>query len=730
LQPCESKSYRLLDERIQRWIFQQGWETLRSSQEEAIPAILGGDQDVIISAPTSAGKTEAAFLPILTSVLNQSRGSVQVLYVGPLKSLINDQFARLDLLCDHLDIAVHRWHGDVTHAEKKRLVGSPNGVLLITPESLEALMMRQGTHVSRIFSNLSFVVVDEIHSFIGNERGAQLQSLLHRIEFTLNRRVPRIGLSATLAEPEVAVRFLRPNGSYPSLVIVDSVSGELKAQLAAFYRSEQRDGQADENQEKSAETRVVEFLMKTMGGHHNLVFCNKKSDVETYADALSETCRKRFLTDEYCAHHGNLSKELREDVEDRLKSKERPVTCVCTSTLEMGIDIGAMRSIGQIGPPPSVASLRQRVGRSGRRGEASVLRLIAVEEQPSAKSSLDDRLHLKFIRAAACIELMSEGWCESPRDKALHLSTLIQQIMSVVIERGGATIPFLYKMLVREGTFAQISQDQFADLLRSMGGKDLIVQSVDGTILLGGKGEQMAEHFSFYSAFSTPDEYQLIGEGKSIGSMPITLPLKVDDPLLFGGKRWRVVQVDDSRKVIGLVRSEGKRPPAFLGDGARVDGEIRKRMFELLVRDDVPIFMNPMASAVLSSSRSVFAERKLSVHRVIEFGNETLIFPWSGDLETSTLRLLLASQGMTVEPSTDVLVVHGRKTATLNAMASVCSAGSLNEASLAATVGNKLCEKHDWVLSETLLVDEYSAKNIDLPGAISLAKQILASCGE
>jgi ATP-dependent Lhr-like helicase len=257
LQPCESKSYRLLDERIQRWIFQQGWETLRSSQEEAIPAILGGDQDVIISAPTSAGKTEAAFLPILTSVLNQSRGSVQVLYVGPLKSLINDQFARLDLLCDHLDIAVHRWHGDVTHAEKKRLVGSPNGVLLITPESLEALMMRQGTHVSRIFSNLSFVVVDEIHSFIGNERGAQLQSLLHRIEFTLNRRVPRIGLSATLAEPEVAVRFLRPNGSYPSLVIVDSVSGELKAQLAAFYRSEQRDGQADENQEKSAETRVV-----------------------------------------------------------------------------------------------------------------------------------------------------------------------------------------------------------------------------------------------------------------------------------------------------------------------------------------------------------------------------------------------------------------------------------------------------------------------------------------
>jgi ATP-dependent Lhr-like helicase len=541
-QQSGSSSFALLDERIRRWIWEQKWDDIREAQEQAIPLILKANSDIVVSAPTSAGKTEAAFLPILTRILSQDAPSIRVLYIGPLKALINDQFQRLDSLCENLDIPVHRWHGDVSSSAKSRLLKSPSGILLITPESLEAMLMRQGAHVANVFSHLEYVVVDEVHSFIGNERGAQLQSLLHRIESLIECRVPRIGLSATLSEPALAAEFLRPNGAQQFDLVLDSSAGAMKAQLRGFYRSGDQ-GEESEH-EISAETAIIDHLMKTMCGYHNLVFCNRRSDVELYADALSERCRNLNLPDEFCAHHGNLSKEIREDAEARLKSKEKPATCVCTSTLEMGIDIGSMRSVGQIGPPPSVASLRQRVGRSGRRGEASVLRMIAIEDMPTAKSDLESRLHLKLVQSIASIELMAQGWCEPPDNRSLHLSTLIQQIMSLIVQRGGASIPYLYNLLAKVGSFTTVTQEVFVSLLKAMSEKGLVQQMDDGTLLLAPKGERIAEHFSFYAAFATPDEYQLIAEGKPIGSMPLLIPVKPGDPLLFAGKRWVIVDVD------------------------------------------------------------------------------------------------------------------------------------------------------------------------------------------
>src|SRR6185369_15784048 len=210
-----SSAFHRLHPKIQRWLWQQGWSALRDIQETAIPRILDGTADVVIAAATAGGKTEAAFLPILTVLANDPNGaggSVRVLYVSPLKALINDQSDRLDRLCADLDIFVNRWHGDVPAGRKRRLLENPSGVLIITPESLEALFVLQGPKVRPLFDRLAYVVVDELHAFMGTERGQQLQSLMHRVELAIRRRVPRIDLSATLGDLGLPCEFLRPGG--------------------------------------------------------------------------------------------------------------------------------------------------------------------------------------------------------------------------------------------------------------------------------------------------------------------------------------------------------------------------------------------------------------------------------------------------------------------------------------------------------------------------------------
>ncbi|HHJ1707558.1 TPA: DEAD/DEAH box helicase, partial [Pseudomonas aeruginosa] len=235
----ESEGFSLLDSRIQRWIWMEGWTSLRDAQERAIPALLNADQDVIVAAATAAGKTEAAFLPILTNLLKQQEPPGSVLYISPLKALINDQWERLSKLCDELEIPVVAWHGDISSSRKHRFLKSPEGVLLITPESLEALFVNRGTSLPGIFANLRYLVIDELHAFIGSERGKQLQSLMHRVEQVIGRPLPRVGLSATLGDMMLAATFLRPASPSKVTVIESKGSGQiLKVQIRGFQEPE------------------------------------------------------------------------------------------------------------------------------------------------------------------------------------------------------------------------------------------------------------------------------------------------------------------------------------------------------------------------------------------------------------------------------------------------------------------------------------------------------------
>ncbi|MEN6305469.1 MAG: DEAD/DEAH box helicase, partial [Armatimonadia bacterium] len=210
---------------MQRWVYSRGWSKLRDIQEQAVVPILAGE-DVIIAAPTAAGKTEAAYLPICSSIVGEETTGLNVLHVSPLKALINDQYRRLEDLCADLEVPVHKWHGDVAQSKKQSVVREPAGILLITPESLEAMFVVRGQQLPRLFASLRYVVVDELHVFLDTERGQQLQSLLHRLELVLRRHVPRIGLSATLGDMQLAAKYLRPTGKHAPRLIVGASGGK------------------------------------------------------------------------------------------------------------------------------------------------------------------------------------------------------------------------------------------------------------------------------------------------------------------------------------------------------------------------------------------------------------------------------------------------------------------------------------------------------------------------
>ena len=429
-----SNAFQLLHPAVQRWIYEQGWTELRDAQERAAGPILDGSLDVIIASATASGKTEAAFLPICSRLLAPENSGASVLYVSPLKALINDQSDRMERLCETLEIPVHPWHGDIPQGRKREFLKQPSGILLITPESLEAIFVNRGSSVALLFSKLLYVIVDELHSFIGSERGQQLQSLLRRVEHAAGRRVPRIALSATLGDMTIAAGFLRPHDSDNIQIIVSGATGqELKLLVRGYRISALIDHNAEEKapEEESAEEpendgsvrAVASDLLKTLRGSKNLVFANSRSNVEKYADLLCRMCESERLPNEFWAHHGNLSKEIREDAEAALKDSARPATAICTSTLELGIDIGMVKSIAQIGTPNSVASLWQRLGRSGRRGDPAILRTYIRESEIDSNSSIEDLLRVELVQTIAMVNLLLVRWCEPSGTGRLHLST-------------------------------------------------------------------------------------------------------------------------------------------------------------------------------------------------------------------------------------------------------------------------------------------------------------------
>jgi len=729
-----SGAYELFHPAVQRWIYDAGWQRLHDTQERAAARILAGDRDVIIAAATASGKSEAAWLPICSALArNREAGrigpGVQAVVISPLKALINDQYERLGQLCDRLDLPVHRWHGDVASSRKSLVLRAPEGVLLITPESIESLFINHGDRIGRVMADLRYIVIDELHSFIGTPRGAQLQSLLNRIELVVGRRIPRIALSATLGDFAAAAEFLRPGtgrGAPSTVEVVSSTDdgGQVRLQVRGYLAGMNATGEKPEptaipgdNVESKDAAPVADHLFQTLRENDNLIFANSRAAVETYADMLSRRARAAGSRAEFLAHHGSLAKDLREQVEERLKDSTTPVTAVCTSTLELGIDIGSVHSIAQIGAPLTVSSLRQRLGRSGRRpGQPAILRVYITEPAATPSTPPPDALRGELFQTVAMVELLLAGWYEPPHTAGLHLSTLIQQILSTLAEHGGCPADRLYRILCEQGPFTTIGRADFALLLRDLGGHDLIRQDSSGHLLPGGKGEAILNHYSFYAAFQTSQDYRLVADGRTIGTLPVERPLADGTLLIFGGRRWRVLSVDLNRRVIQLIESGAGQPPTFPGNGGEAADKVRRTMRALYLSPEVPRYLDATAQELLHEGRQVFQRFGHAQQRIFGWGTETLLFPWSGDRIMNTLLVTLTRHGLVVGQDGLCLTVKEITPPALwELLQELAGEPPPDPLALARTVRVKTRDKYDRYLGNELLEMAYAARALDVP---------------
>ncbi|WP_207764665.1 DEAD/DEAH box helicase [Hyphococcus luteus] len=726
--PSPSKAFDRLHPEVQRWIWEKKWQALRDIQDRAIPAILDGERDVLISASTAAGKTEAAFLPILTAIKNADAAGLSVLCVSPLKALINDQFQRLNLLCERLEITVVRWHGDAPQGAKKRAIKEPRGVAIITPESIEALFVRKPAAARKLFGSLRFVVIDELHAFLHGPRGLHLSSLLTRINELNQTRPRRIGLSATIGDLSAAARWM--NWRRPEDVFILESSAEkreLHLQIRGYEEpppasSAERLGLDDDKH--SAIARIAAHMFERLRGENNLVFGGRRVDVEVLADRLRQLSDDAAVPNEFFAHHGSISKGLREDLEARLRKGDLPTTAVATSTLELGIDLGSVKSVAQYGAPRSISSLKQRLGRSGRReGSPSILRIYASERFIRKGDDPIDQLRLEIVRAVAAVRLLIRDELEPPAIDSSTATVVLHQTLSVITERGGERADKLYRAICGAGPLSSFSTQDYARLLRHMAHPDvrLIEQAPDGAVMLGELGEKIVDSRSFYAIFPTDQEWRLIHKGEVLGALPLSNIISVGSLILFAGRRWRVVSVDDPGKVLDVTPHKSARLPKFESAFSEsISDEFVAEIRTVLRGVDEPPYLDKEGMRLLGEARAAYREFELDSVRILVVGRDAHLFLWRGTALTNAFAVALQAAGLECE--THDLGVTLPETTADEARAilrQITRADGLTAQALSDCVENIRSAKYDDLVSEEILRNEWRKRNEPYFGEIA-----------
>ena len=723
-----SSAFHLLHRDVQRWVWAQRWSALRDIQERAIAPILRGDRDVIISAATAAGKTEAAMLPACSYMAQSDTHGVGILYVCPLKALINDQHRRLHSLGESLDIPITPWHGDARQAPKNRQKKSPSGIILITPESLESLLLHHPKWLAWALSALHHIVIDEFHVFIDTERGYQLQSLLHRLEHTLGRFVPRIALSATLSDlPQVAT-YLRPHAQRPPAVLIraNPCPSEIRMQLRGYLDPPPHSGTAPRDNSPAALACIADDLFALLRGKSHLIFTNSRECTEELAVKLLENGLAHGVPNEFFPHHGSLAKPLREYVETRMAAGNLPTSAICTATLELGLDIGNVDSIAQISAPHTVARLRQRLGRSGRRSEPATLRLFIPEVKLNATTHISDRLRLDTVQGVAMVNLLLQRWCEPVPEPRYHFSTLVQQILSVIGQHGSARAHQLWHLLCKTGPFSLVDAPAFATLLQALGARGLVGQMSDGQLVLGRQGERYIHHHHFYAAFQTPAEYRLLWEDKTLGTIPITRALAEGQRIVFAGRRWEVLEIDKRKRIIHLHPDDAGLAPKFIGKGQAVHSAIRREMRRIYTEQSMPSYADNAAAETLKGGFALFHELGLQATDVWSTDSSVYLFPWQSDAVANAVAVFLRRAGIKAVAFRGVIEMHQYTRAQVGAALQHALQNPPPTPEEMVVFEPEIAEeKHDPLLPHALQALAYSQKHFDVDGARRWCETVL-----
>lgn len=578
-------TYEMLSEPIRKYIRDKKWESLRPIQEAAIQKIINTDLNYVLISRTASGKTEAAFLPILSKV-NFKENGVKVLYISPLIALINDQFLRVEQLCEHLDISVTKWHGEASKGKKDQLLKNPNGVLLITPESIEAMFCNKPHNILQLFSSLEYIVIDEIHNFLGSDRGIQLQSLIHRIKIISSKKVAIIGLSATVSDvnqySELKFYLGEPNNTK---IIRDTTPKPINASFRYF-----------ESLTTNLSLDLLKDLYRETYNCKALIFPNARGKVEEVAVKLKKISEKVGGHPNFFAHHSAVDKETREYVEFFAKSQlQQNFTISCTSTLELGIDIGNVEKVIQIDATHSIASLVQRIGRSGRReGKSSNLVLYSTNSW-------------SLLQSVASWLLYQEQFIEPIFVNKKPYDVLLHQILSIVKSTSGITIELMIKKLIINPSFLEIKSEEIVELINHLIGIEFL-EKIGDEIILGIDAEPLVNTKDFYSLFKTETFFRVVNSGNKIGELPLSPQLIKDKNIFLSAKIWKIKDIDFKSKKIEVIPANDGEKPQFFGNGADVSWEIRSKMLEVLYTTENYKFLDENSQSSLSEKRTFFKD--------------------------------------------------------------------------------------------------------------------------
>jgi len=644
--PTDDQAFYRLSPFIQDYIYRHKWTELREIQIAASDVIFNTDSHLLLTSGTASGKTEAAFLPVLTQLMSTPCHSVAVLYISPLKALINDQFARLDDLLQEVDIPVQKWHGDVSPNDKQKFLKCPRGVMQTTPESLESMLMNKKQQVISLFCDLQYIIVDEVHYFMGCDRGVQLLCLMERIERLAKVSPRRIGLSATLGNYALAEKWLSSGTSRPVATPVFS-SGKIRIRLALEHflllHPEVKDGDLS-----SADMDYFNYIYNNSYGKKCILFSNAKMELERIISTLHELSEKRKDEDVYIIHHGSLSTTLRETAELAMKNASFPMVVGATVTLELGIDIGELERIIQLGTPFSVSSFVQRLGRSGRRGAPAQMWFAIREYQHLTNEVSVQQIDWEFLRCIAIIELYTkERFIEPVALPFLPYSLLYHQTMSTLYSAGEASPAYLATMVLSLTAFRHITMEDYRELLLHLVEIGHLERSENGSLMIGTGAERLVNDYQFYAVFEAPVEYTVRCESEEIGSVQVKFP--VGERFSLAGKTWEVQEVDDKSEILYVAFVGGRSSNLWNGSGFLIHTRILQKIRDILRCEDSYPYLQERAISRLSEIRSIAAGSRLCDYSVVKLGgNDYCILPWLGTRAFITLLFVLGGYGIEV----------------------------------------------------------------------------------
>lgn len=629
---------------IQDFIYRNNWESLRAIQVAAGDVIFNTDDNLLLSASTASGKTEAAFFPILTLLLENPPNSVGAIYIGPLKALINDQFMRLNDLCREADIPVWHWHGDVAQSHKNKLLKNPSGILQITPESLEALLMHKHAYIPRLFGDLRFVVIDEVHSLMRGDRGGQTLCLIERLSKLAGANPRRIGLSATIGDLETTGKFLSSGtGRSTAIPKIDVKGVRWRLSMEHFYIQGEPAAQGEEIPEAlpaplDVKTDTAPFNADPGIGYiyeHTknkkcLVFVNSREECEAVTTTLRQYCENKHEPDRFLIHHGNLSASYRETAEVVMRDEEQYQTTVTTATLELGIDIGRLERAFQINAPFMVSSFLQRMGRTGRRDLPPEMWFVIREDQPEARAMLPATIPWELLQAISLIQLYTEErWVEPPKLDRLPFSLLYHQTMSTLASCGEMKPAELASRVLSLSYFNRISQDDYKIMLRHLISTDHLQKTEEGGLILGLAGERQVNTFKFYAVFKENEEYTVRNKSHELGT--IVLPPPVGEKIAIAGQVWIVEEVDHKRHLVYCDEVKGNVPAYFGQCPGDINTKVLEKMKSVLNEETVYPYLMKNAAARLLQARHSARASELTKYPLLNLGGDMwCLFPWLG----------------------------------------------------------------------------------------------------